>query len=295
MLAVLVFEMRYIFIIYCLAVVLVVTLSSWGFHAHRVINRSAVYTLPTSLAHFYKRHIEYISENSVNPDRRRYVSPNEAERHFIDIDTYGPNPFDSIPKRWEDAVAKFSEDSLRKRGIVPWQIHLSYYQLVEAFKKRDIDRILRISADIGHYIADAHSPLHTTQNYNGQLSDQEGIHGFWESRLPELFSHQYNYFVGRASYIEQPLSYAWKIVEDSSRLTDTLLYTEKILNESTSPDQKFIYETRNDILIRTYSKGYSTKYHQALDGMVEKQMQKSVHAIGSFWYSAWIDAGQPAL
>ncbi|MFB5946247.1 zinc dependent phospholipase C family protein [Albibacterium profundi] len=295
MLAVLVFEMRYIFIIYCLAVVLVVTLSSWGFHAHRVINRSAVYTLPTSLAHFYKLHIEFISENSVNPDKRRYVSPNEAERHFIDIDTYGPNPFDSIPKRWEDAVAKFSEDSLRKRGIVPWQIHLSYYQLVEAFKKRDIDRILRISADIGHYIADAHSPLHTTQNYNGQLSDQEGIHGFWESRLPELFSHQYNYFVGRASYIEQPLSYAWKIVEDSSRLTDTLLYTEKILNESTSPDQKFIYETRNDILIRTYSKGYSTKYHQALDGMVEKQMQKSVHAIGSFWYSAWIDAGQPAL
>lgn len=141
MLAVLVFEMRYIFIIYCLAVVLVVTLSSWGFHAHRVINRSAVYTLPTSLAHFYKLHIEFISENSVNPDKRRYVSPNEAERHFIDIDTYGPNPFDSIPKRWEDAVAKFSEDSLRKHGIVPWQIHLSYYQLVEAFKKRNIDQV----------------------------------------------------------------------------------------------------------------------------------------------------------
>lgn len=295
MLAVLVFEMRYIFIIYCLAVVLVVTLSSWGFHAHRVINRSAVYTLPTSLAHFYKLHIEFISENSVNPDKRRYVSPNEAERHFIDIDTYGPNPFDSIPKRWEDAVAKFSEDSLRKHGIVPWQIHLSYYQLVEAFKKRNIDQVLRISADIGHYIADAHSPLHTTQNYNGQLSGQEGIHGFWESRLPELFSHQYNYFVGRASYIEQPLSYAWKIVEDSSRLTDTLLFAEKILNESTSPDQKFIYEIRNNTLIRTYSKGYSTEYHQALNGMVEKQMQKSVHAIGSFWYSAWIDAGQPAL
>lgn len=295
MLAVLVFEMRYIFIIYCLAVVLVVTLSSWGFHAHRVINRSAVYTLPTSLAHFYKLHIEFISENSVNPDKRRYVSPNEAERHFIDIDTYGPNPFDSIPKRWEDAVAKFSEDSLRKHGIVPWQIHLSYYQLVEAFKKRNIDQVLRISADIGHYIADAHSPLHTTQNYNGQLSGQEGIHGFWESRLPELFSHQYNYFVGRASYIEQPLSYAWKIVEDSSRLTDTLLFAEKILNESTSPDQKFIYEIRNNTLIRTYSKGYSTEYHKALNGMVEKQMQKSVHAIGSFWYSAWIDAGQPAL
>src|SRR5690606_16980487 len=145
-------------------------------------------------------------------------------------------------------VEKFSEDSVRKRGIVPWQIHLSYYQLVEAFKKRNTDQILRISADIGHYIADAHSPLHTTQNYNGQLSGQEGIHSFWESRLPELFAHQYNYFVGRANYIEQPLSYAWAMVEHSSGLTDSLLYIEKMLDKRTSPDQKFIYETRNNIL-----------------------------------------------
>src|SRR5690606_37527062 len=286
--------MRYLFI-YGFAAFLIITLSSWGFHAHRIINRAAVYTLPSSLSKFYKNNIEYISENSVNPDKRRYVSPGEAERHFIDIDTYGPDPFESIPKRWDDAVAKFSEDSLRKRGIVPWQIHLSYYQLVEAFKEKNINQILRISADIGHYIADAHSPLHTTENYNGQLSGQEGIHGFWESRLPELFAHEYNYFVGRASYIEQPLSYAWDIVKSSSLLTDTLLRIEKQLDSSTAPDEKFIYETRNNNLIRTYSKNYSRNYHEALGGMVERQMQGSILSIGSYWYTAWVDAGQPDL
>lgn len=281
--------------IFCLATFLILLLCSWGFHAHRIINRAAVYTLPTSLAQFYKQHIDYISENSVNPDKRRYVSPGEAERHFIDIDTYGHDPFDSIPRRWTEAVEKFSEDTLRTRGIVPWQIHLSFYQLVEAFKEKDTDRILKISADMGHYIADAHSPLHTTKNYNGQLSGQEGIHGFWESRLPELFADQYNYLVGRAQYIEQPLSYAWKIVENSSSLTDSLLSVEKELSDNTSPDQKFNYEIRNNILIRTYSKSYSTNYHEALNGMIEKQMQKSVLAIGSFWYTAWVDAGQPDL
>ena len=286
--------MRYLFI-YGFAAFLITTLSSWGFHAHRIINRAAVYTLPSSLSKFYKNNIEYISENSVNPDKRRYVSPGEAERHFIDIDTYGPDPFESIPKRWDEAVAKFSEDSLRKRGIVPWQIHLSYYQLVEAFKEKNINQILRISADIGHYIADAHSPLHTTENYNGQLSGQEGIHGFWESRLPELFAHEYNYFVGRASYIEQPLSHAWDIVKSSSLLTDTLLHIEKQLDSLTATDQKFIYETRNNILIRTYSKNYSRSYHEALCGMVERQMQASILSIGSYWYTAWVDAGQPDL
>lgn len=274
---------------------LVLSLSSWGFHAHRVINRAAVYTLPSSISKFYKTHIDYISENSVNPDKRRYVNPDEAERHFIDLDTYGEHPLDSIPKRWEDAVEKFSEDSIRKGGIVPWHIYLSYYQLVEAFKTKNTNQILRISADIGHYIADAHSPLHTTENYNGQLSGQEGIHGFWESRLPELFSDTYNFFVGRAQYIEQPLSYTWQIVEDSFKLTDSIFSIERKLNASTPPDQKYIYETRNNVLVRTYSQSYSADYHTALNGMVEKQMQRSVLAIGSFWYTAWVDAGQPDL
>ena len=29
--------------------------------------------------------------------------------------------------------------------------------------------------------------------------------------------------------------------------------------------------------------------------MVERQMRSSILEVGSFWYSAWVDAGQPAL
>jgi hypothetical protein len=32
-----------------------------------------------------------------------------------------------------------------------------------------------------------------------------------------------------------------------------------------------------------------------MDGMVEKQMKKTIQAIGSSWYTAWVDAGQPNL
>ena len=68
-----------------------------------------------------------------------------------------------------------------------------------AFIEKDSDKILKYSADLGHYIADAYVPLHTTENYNGQLTGQKGIHAFWESRLPELFSEDYNYLVDKYS------------------------------------------------------------------------------------------------
>src|SRR3954467_7166754 len=91
----------------------------WGFWAHKRINRMACFTLPPQLFNFYKNHIDFITAHAVDPDRRRYADPEEAPRHFIDIDHYGSNPFDSIPKYWKDAVAKYSEDSLNKYGIVP--------------------------------------------------------------------------------------------------------------------------------------------------------------------------------
>ena len=124
----------------------------------------------------------------------------EAPRHYIDIDHYGQNPFQVMPRKWTDAVEKFSEDTLLTYGIVPWHIQTVYNRLVKVFEEKDIDYILKNSADLGHYVSDAHVPLHTTENYNGQLTNQKGIHAFWESRLPELFPDNYDYLVGTAEY-----------------------------------------------------------------------------------------------
>jgi len=64
------------------------TADSWGFFAHKQINRIAVFTLPTELIGFYKDNIEFITEHAVDPDKRRYAVTGEAERHFIDLDRY---------------------------------------------------------------------------------------------------------------------------------------------------------------------------------------------------------------
>ena len=269
--------------------------SFWGFYAHKKINRLAVFTLPPDIIGFYKNHISYIEENAVNPDKRRYAVANEAARHYIDLDVYGENALEEVPHRWDSAVAKYSEDTLQAYGIVPWYIFSMKNFLTKAFEEKDLGKILRLSADIGHYIADANVPLHTTENYNGQLSGQYGIHGFWESRLPELYADDFDFFVGKAEYIDHVSLYAWEAVAQSHRAVDSVLKIEKELSQSFNTSKKYSFEERGQSTVRVYSKKYSRNYHALLDNMVERQMRKSIKMVGDVWFTAWVDAGQPDL
>jgi hypothetical protein len=270
-----------------------ISVSSWGFYGHRQINRLAVFTLPTELMGFYKQHIEFIAEHAVDPDKRRYVLEEEAPRHYIDIDHYGEHPFDAVPRSWWDAVDAFTEDTLMQYGIVPWHCERVYRNLVTAFSERDWIVVLKLSADLGHYVADAHVPLHTTENYNGQLTGQHGIHAFWESRLPELYGDDYDYLVGKARYIPDPLDKIWEVVESSHAAVDSVLRFEAELTKEFAEDRKYGIEQRGTQTVKTYSFDFSSAYHQRLNGMVERRMRGAIRMVGSLWYSAWLEAGKP--
>jgi len=279
-----------------LVIAAILTLTSWGFFAHKKINHYAVFALPAKLAKFYKHNIDLITEKAVDPDKRCFTDSAEGPRHFIDIDDYREDRvIDSIPIHWSQAKEKLQEKQLLKNGIVPWQINLTYQKLVKAFQAKDYKRIIKHSAELGHYIADAHVPLHTTKNYNGQLTNQIGIHAFWESRLPEMFSEKYNLLVGKASYIKDPLAEAWQIIRESNRLVDSVLDVEANLNNQFKSSQKKSFIERNNQLLWTYSDNYAIAYHKTMNGMVERRMQKAVLRVSSYWYSAWLESGQPDL
>lgn len=267
----------------------------WGFFAHKRINRLAVMTLPAEMFPFYKKHIRYITENAINPDARRYVVEGEAPKHYIDIDVYGDSAIYKMPRKWKDAVAKYTEDTLKAYGISPWNVYWMKHRLTKAFKEKNAKEILRLSAEIGHYIGDSNVPLHTTENYNGQLTNQYGIHGFWESRLPELYSDDYNYFFEDAQYIERPLDAAWSAVTQAHLALDSVLTIERELTLKIGEDKKYSFETRNGRNIKVYSKVFSNAFHQELNGQVERQMRASIQMVGDFWYTCWVDAGQPDL
>ena len=189
------------------------------------------------------------------------------------------------------AVEEFSE-----HGMLPYHLVQMQNRLKRAFETENSTQILRLSAEMGHYVGDAHVPLHTTKNYNGQLTDQRGIHGFWESRIPELFADkEYDYFVGKAEYIEDKQDYFWDIVLTSNSLVDSVLLIEKELSLTFPEDQQYCYADRSNILTRTYCEEYARAYSDRMQGMVENRMRDAILSIGSVWYTAWVDAGQPDM
>lgn len=339
---------------------------TWGFFAHRRINRLAVFTLPPEMLVFFKPHVDWLADHATDADMRRYASPVEAPRHYIDLDNYGP-PFNGLPRRRFDALLQFTAiglvsaggdttylfdyprpvpDSLRRgysdyfyhhvlprlsaadpaldvdslnvflekhhlpfrpraafytahlgdHGLLPWHLQKMQRDLTEAFRMKDSRRILRLCADMGHYIGDAHVPLHTTSNYNGQKTGQHGIHAFWESRIPELFAdEEYDYFVGKAVYVDNTTDFFWQMVFDSNSMVDSVLTFERAMRISFPPDRQMCPDVRNGLSIIAPCRDFAAAYQQALQGMVERRMRAAIHAVACAWYTAWVDAGQPDL
>lgn len=273
----------------------IVTLSSWGFYAHFRINRFAVYLLPKGMAPFYKANIYFITAHGISADRKRYEDSTEAPHHFFNADHYGRKPFVTVPHKWAEATKKYSQDTIIKYGTLPWTIQYQYYKLVSAFKGHDTTGILRTSANLGHYVADACVPLHLSSNYNGQLTNQTGLHALWESRIPELFGNQYHLYPGKIKYIEDPLSQAFIICRGSFKCVDSVLRIEKAISKAFKEKDKYEIVVKGNRKVKEYSTAYCKAYQHALKAMVERRMRFAIKMAASYWYSAWVDAGQPNL
>ena len=282
--------MKYLF----LAVLLLANsslMANWGFYAHKKINKLAIFTLPPPLINLYKRHLDEIINYAVLPDQRRHSLDLEAARHYIDLDRYPIKDIQYLT--WENAILKYSEDSLQKHGIVPWNIQTYFRQLKYAFIARDTIRIIKISAELGHYVADAHVPLHTTSNYDGQQTNQVGIHSFWESQIPELLQEKLDDWIGPAEYIPNLLRSSWDWVIESHGMLPDLFNGEKIINTRVPDSHKYKLSQKGKRLEKIYTEHYIEAYHKQLDNQVEKRYLASIKHIGSLWYSAWLEAGEP--
>lgn len=268
----------------------------WGFYAHERINELAVYLLPPGMQELYRAKRDYLRRHATDPDKRRYAIPEEAARHYIDLDKYGTYPFDSLPRNWDKAVERYTEDSLQKHGIVPWWLEIMRNRLIKAFREKNIPRILQTSAEIGHYLADAHVPLHACSNHNGQYTDQRGIHGLWESRIPELLAEtKWNFWIGRADFLTNTDAYCWARILESAKAADSVLRIERNLNAFFRTDHKYAIEERNGKLVRQYASAYALTYDSLMNGMVERRMRLSIYSVASIWFTCWVLAGQPDL
>ncbi|WP_347158808.1 zinc dependent phospholipase C family protein [Pontibacter chitinilyticus] len=277
-------------------------LFAWGAWGHQHINRAAVFVLPAPMRTFFYNHLDFVTEEAVVPDLRKYTINDKPEfaRHFIDLEAYGEHPLRDLPKTMPELMEQYDSTTLQKNGILPWYIEAMTAKLTQAFKAKRKAEILFIAADLGHYIADAHMPLHTSINHDGQATNQRGIHAFWESQLPELFGDTYNLHTRNANYIDDIPGHTWDIVAHSHGLADSLLRAELQLKNSYPEGQLYAIDSvgavaKNKFGQPVHSTAYATAYHQRLKGMVERQMRLAVVETANYWYTAWVNAGKPDL
>ena len=270
--------------------------SGWGFFGHRTITQIAVYDLPASMQAFYYRNMTELVRLSTVPDERRSTDPNEAPKHFIDMDHYSEeDPFGKMPRQYDQATSKYTADTLKKYGTVPWVVIEMKDSLTEAFRNRDTTDIIRYSAELSHYVGDAFVPLHTTINYDGQLTDQKGLHSLWESQLPERFIGTYNLNSEPAKYIKNPLEAIWVVLGQSYGFLGETFDRALKIEKTMKPEVRYTFSHRYGKTSRRFSDTFADEYDKTVGGMVDFRLRSAPALVSSLWLTAWQDAGKPDL
>ena len=276
--------------------IMIVVLGSWGFMMHRTIHQITVYELPKAMQPFFYQHMDDIVKHSVRPDERRNTDPTEATKHFIDFEAYGDSAAWKMPWTRNEAENIYSKDTLLKYGHVPYVIMEVKGKLTEAFRQNNKDSILFYAADLGHYIGDAHVPLHTTLNYDGQLTGQRGLHSLWESMVPEIEFNTYH--LGskhKAKYLHHPEQEIWTSLRKTFLLVDDVLRFEREVSKDFVDSTKYRVQMRRGREVKNYSSAFARVYAQKINHSVNKQALLSAEMFSNFLYTAWVDGGKPDL
>jgi len=269
---------------------------AWGFLGHRVITQVAIYELPAGMQAFYFRHMAELVRLSTAPDERRNQDPTEGPKHFIDLDHYSEdNPFARVPRVYDEAVGKFSADTLKKYGTVPWVVIETKNKLAAAFSERDTVGIIKYSAELSHYTADAFVPLHTTVNYDGQLTGQTGLHALWESQLPERYLTAYKLNGEEGKVLKDPLASIWGVIQGSYGFLTATYDLESKVSKGFTSQTKYTFSHRFGKTQRRYSDAFADAYEKEVGGQVAFRLKGASPMVASMWLTAWQEGGRPDL
>ena len=209
---------------------------------------------------------------------------------------FGPDAINNMPLDWASAVKKYTEDSLKKYGWGPYNAIMQLDNLTRSFKSKNKDSILFYAADLGHYIGDLHVPLHTSVNYDGQLTGQKGLHGLWESFIPDLTMDQYQlYNKHTATYLKNPALSLWKDIRHANSLLPVMFEKEKEVTKQFTPETKYKMQMSYGRETKMYTKEFALVYATQLGPTVNEQLIAASNMIADFWFTAWVNAGKPDL
>ncbi len=248
---------------------------SWGSTAHRFINLKAVRHLPIEMNNFitdslfYKSHA---SDADYRKDPRDTSFFAEAQRHFIDIDIY-PD-FHTLPHTLDSVFMITERQFVRDAGTLPWATKIVLDSLTVQLARGDLSKAKLTMSDLGHYVGDAHQPLHCTWNY-----DPSGLHRRYETKMIDAYQYYFTVNPDLVQYISSPLDFIFEYIYHSNSLVDTLIAADNYAKSFSG------WNGIGDAPANYYSALWSRT-----EVFTKEQIQHATVALASLWYTAWYNA-----
>ncbi len=269
-------------ILFCAIVVLVLTPGqafAWGANAQKIVVNKAVDTLPPDVRAFFDANRAFLVLHVTDPLEAETKTPSEKHNHFIYLDKYGRFPFTTLPRVYKAAVAKYGKSKLEATGLLPWQIGVYNAKLTEALKLGRWDEAKLDAAILAGYVSEAHDPFNTTDNFDGHLSLQTGINERFGVTLIDRFSSFFPMRPNDASFISDPTDHAFESCLSAHSWLETILLAD-----------------RNARLAgKSYDDEYFDRFYNLTAATLIRQLSDAATDIGSYWLTAWINAGRPQL
>jgi hypothetical protein len=254
-------------------------LLAWGETGHKIINRKAVDYFPAEMKDF-RSWRDFLGEHASDPDIRRLADKSEAPRHFIDIDYYKEFLIGRMIENKDSLIAIYGDSTVTKVGLLPWATLETFNNLVKAFRERNRDKAMMLAADLGHYVADGHQPMHCVVDYNGQLTNQEGVHARYETEMVNRYADELenSFDSTEISLVKSPLDFIFGYIFGSNSVCDVLLDADLLATKDAG-------NTTSDEYYRIM--WFRTKY------ITEVQFNKAAQDFAALVYTAWVEAGKP--
>lgn len=261
--------------------------SAWGFAGHRLIMQRAIDLLPPELKPMFERNRTELVVRVVDPDTWRNVGWEDDPNHFLDYGApeYGKAPFAALPRDYNAALEKFGMVVLKRNGLLPWRAAEQFGNLrrgFEEFKRTapyTISNTILYAAVTSHYVQDAHQPFHATDNYDGQLTGQHGLHSRFERDLVERFGDRLRLTPAPPRAPANLRDFMFDTLIESNALTEQLLKADK---EALGGRD-------------TYDAAYFESFFAKVQPLLEQQLSKAISATAGVIVAAWEQAGRPAL
>jgi hypothetical protein len=255
--------------------------AAWGRNAHKLVVNQAIDTLPQEIRGFFESNRVLLLQHVIDPLDAVAKTPAEKRNDHLYLDKYGRFPFDALPRSYKAALEKYGKSKLQANGLLPWQIGVYSQKLTEDMKTGHWDEAKLDAAILANYVADAHDPFNTTENFDGKLTAQTGVNERFGTTLIDRYSSFFPMRPNDASFINDPTDHAFEVCLASHSWLETILLADRnayVVGKSYS-----------------YNDEYYDRFYNQAAAMLIRQLSEASTDVGSYWMTAWINAGRPQL